>query len=120
MGIEPKDSDEKRKPFSLPATDDVVSLINRIRRKYTNAEMAVDPSEDGPLTQLGDSQILRAGLMRLCKSLDTLKPEEIIKMINCAEKRRGPQADTPNDEKPDTPTHTPPPEGAARVARTRS
>jgi hypothetical protein len=87
---------KKEKQYVLPRTEDVTKLFNWIRRRYAKAQMDFDPSEDGSFNELGDSQLLRAGLLRLKSSMATSKkPEDIIAMIECAEKRRGPQTNTP-------------------------
>lgn len=113
----PSDS-KKEKPYGLPRTEDVVRLMNRIRRKYAKAQMSLDPSEDGDLNDLGDSQILRAGLIRLNGSMDaSQKPEEIIAMVECAEKRRGPHANTPETGKLDTQAPSPSNGDVARANR---
>lgn len=121
-----KNGAEKQAPFSLPATSDVVSLVNRVRRKYVKAVVALHPNddEDEPLdANLGDSQILRAGLIVLDLTLDLNKPKEVVKVIDRAKKRRGPHIDQSSDgdsyDTEDKAPDTSPRNGAAKAAGTR-
>ena len=91
-----KDEGDKQAPFSLPATSDVVNLVNRVRGKYIRAVVALHPNDDDdePLdANLGDSQILRAGLILLDLTLDLNKPKKVVEVIDRAKKRRGPHMD---------------------------
>ncbi|PYS25573.1 MAG: hypothetical protein DMF72_01325 [Acidobacteria bacterium] len=109
---------KKEKPYLLSRTEDVTRLMNRIKRKYAKAQMKLDPSEDGAFNDLGDSQILRAGLIRLNGSMDTSeKPEEIIAMVECAEKRRGPHTNTSETGNLEAPARTPSNGDATRASR---
>src|SRR5437016_4822382 len=100
MQRDPKKID-KAATISLAATDEVVNLLGRIRRKYVRAELNLNPDDDQPLsTGPGNGQILRAGLLLLDATLDVNKPNELVEIINRAKRRTGPQtydASTPSN-----------------------
>jgi hypothetical protein len=104
------------KQINLPATSEVKVLINRIRRKYLRAEIDLNPSDDLPVSPPNDCQILRAGLIRLDSCLDGIKPKEVLAMIDCAKKSRGPKA---NQDDEDTKAATPSRKDAVTAATVR-
>jgi hypothetical protein len=88
------EADQKQK--TLPSTPEVLRIFNRVRKKYTKALAALINDDDDNETfdaSLGDCQILRAALLLLDDAVDNAEPEEFVRLITRARRKRGPQSE---------------------------